>query len=237
MYRTLKGDRIVETVGKLEARIRERFPNASLCSVAAELQSIAHEARARCRIIRKSHTPLRFGVFIFVALGLAGIIMLFTKVEVTEGMWQIENFLEEFEAALGSLVFLGAAIAFLVTLETRFKRRKALIAIGELRAIAHIVDMHQLTKDPEPILATGPTTPNSPERTMTPFELSRYFDYCSEMLAITAKIGALYVQAFPDPIALASVDEVENLCSGLSRKVWQKAMILDRFAGVASQDS
>ena len=28
-------------------------------------------------------------------------------------------------------------------------------------------------------------------------------------------IGALYVQAFPDAVALTAVDDVETLCSGL----------------------
>ena len=33
----------------------------------------------------------------------------------------------------------------------------------------------------------GPDTPSSPLRRMTPFELTRYLDYCSEMLAIISK--------------------------------------------------
>jgi hypothetical protein len=236
VYRTLRADRIIDTARQLEARIVERFPESSLGKVAAELTSVAKEAGERCEAIQQSYLSLRIGGALVGALGLGGLIALATRVEVTPSMWQIENFLEEFDAAIGSVVFLGAAFVFLVTLETRFKRRKALEAIGELRAIAHIVDMHQLTKDPEPIIVEAHATPSSPKRAMTPFELSRYLDYCSELLSITSKIGALYVQAFPDPVALAAVDEVENLCSGLSRKVWQKIMILDRFAGAARED-
>jgi hypothetical protein len=56
--------------------------------------------------------------------------------------------------------------------------------------------------------------------------LSRYLDYCSEMLSITGKIAALYIQDFDDDVALAAVNEVENLTTGLSRKVWQKLMIV-----------
>ncbi len=57
--------------------------------------------------------------------------------------------------------------------------------------MAHIVDMHQLTKDPEPLLLDGPSTPSSPERKLTPFELGRYLDYSSEMLSMISKTAAI----------------------------------------------
>ena len=44
---------------------------------------------------------------------------------------------------------IGAAVLFLVTLEVRLRRQRALAAIHELRSLAHVVDMHQLTKHPE----------------------------------------------------------------------------------------
>ena len=33
---------------------------------------------------------------------------------------------------------------------------------------------------------------------MTPFQLSRYLNYCSEMLSLTGKIAAVYIQRFDD---------------------------------------
>jgi hypothetical protein len=87
--------------------------------------------------------------------------------------------------------------------------------------------MHQLTKDPERVLRkTWESTPSSPKETMSPFLLTRYLDYCSEMLSILGKIAALYVQNFDDEVALAAVNEIEGLTTGLSRKIWQKIMIL-----------
>ena len=35
------------------------------------------------------------------------------------------------------------------------------------------------------------------------------------------------MQDFPDGPTVAAVDQVENLCSGLSQKIWQKLMVLD----------
>jgi predicted MPP superfamily phosphohydrolase len=126
------------------------------------------------------------------------------------------------------VVFLGLAVLFLANVETRIRRRRALAAIHELRSIAHIVDMHQLTKDPDQFLAEGSVTVSSPQRTMTRFQLARYLDYCTELLSLTSKVAALYVQDFQDPVVLDAVTDVENLTTGLSRKIWQKIMIVDR---------
>jgi len=99
-------------------------------------------------------------------------------------------------------------------------------AIHELRSIAHIIDMHQLTKDPDRLLMVGPDTKSSPQRTMSAFELTRYLDYCIEMLSLAGKVAALYIQHFEDPEAVSAVNDLEDLTSGLSRKIWQKIMVL-----------
>ena len=135
-------------------------------------------------------------------------------------------FLQVVEAGLNDLILIGAALAFLMTVETRVKRRRALKALHELRSLAHVIDMHQLTKDPERLLLPGRDTASSPQRTLSPFELGRYLDYCSELLAILSKIAALYAERFDDSVALAAIDELEALTNGLSRKIWQKVMIL-----------
>jgi hypothetical protein len=135
-----------------------------------------------------------------------------------------------FESAVNDMVFAGVAVWFLATVETRLKRRVALRGIHELRSIAHVVDMHQLTKDPEHVLGLGPSTDSSPERSMTRFELARYLDYCSELLSLTSKLAALYVQGFDDARVLAAVNDVQGLTTGLASKIWQKIVILDTAA-------
>ena len=236
MYRILQPERIVETAETLAARVEDRFPGRGLSRVAAELTEVARQARARCEEIRRPHRTLRALIAVLLLLAFVALALLAGNVKFTGAMWHAENFFSEVNDFLGSLVFFGAAILFLATLENRWKRGKALEAVGELRALAHIIDMHQLTKDPEPLLVRGSPTAHSPKRAMTPFELSRYFDYCSEMLSVTSKVGALYIQALPDPVALEAVDDLEELCTGLSRKIWQKIMILDRYGGGAPGD-
>jgi hypothetical protein len=87
--------------------------------------------------------------------------------------------------------------------------------------------MHQLTKDPSIVLQAGPPTDASPTRAMNRFELTRYLDYCSEMLSLTNKLAALYAQHLPDPVIIDAVNDIEQLTTNLSSKIWQKITILD----------
>src|SRR5262249_26225967 len=121
-------------------------------------------------------------------------------------------------------------ILFLITLETRLKRRRALAALHELRAIAHVVDIHQVAKDPDALLQPELAAAETPGQTIkTVADLDRYLHFCNELLAIISKIAALYVQESPDAPTVSAVDQVESLCSGLSQKIWQKITILDQF--------
>jgi hypothetical protein len=98
-------------------------------------------------------------------------------------------------------------------------------ALHRLRSLAHVIDMHQLTKDPTVILDTHKTQA-SPERTMSQFELTRYLDYCSEMLAMVGKLAALYGERMRDGVVIDAVNDIETLTTSLGRKIWQKITII-----------
>ena len=110
--------------------------------------------------------------------------------------------------------------------------RVELLFVRQLRAVVHIVDMHQLTKDPEHLLVPSNRTASSPELEFTRFELSRYLDYCSELLSLSSKLAALHAQYVNDPVVLDAVNDIEVLASNLSNKIWQKIMILDTMPGL-----
>ncbi|MGB5052164.1 MAG: hypothetical protein WBO46_24660, partial [Caldilineaceae bacterium] len=82
--------------------------------------------------------------------------------------------------------------------------------------------------DPEALLSPENRTEHSPPRTMSRFELTRYLDYCSEMLSLIAKLAAMYAQETQDAVVLAAVREIQDLGSGLSGEVWQKIILLSR---------
>jgi len=226
-YRQLQPIRIVETAERLERRIGERFPGSGLQRVAAELVTTARAAAARSEMLRRPNLYLRAGAGLLL-LGLLAIIsLLFASLRVADEEITVSSLIQSIDAVLSAVVFLGASAIFLVTIDMRLKRRRTLAALHELRSLAHVVDMHQLTKDPE-MVTEEKVTASSPERRLGRFELTRYLDYSSEMLSIISKIAALYVQGFEDPPCLQAVDSVESLTSGLSRKIWQKITIIDR---------
>ncbi len=225
-YKSLNPDKIVASTDMLYKRIHERFPKRGISKVCAELHQIAHATRERAAWINKPHWVLRIAIAVLVVLLIYVTGMLFWEVEVVIGAMDLPQFLEAINNGINDVILLGAGIFFLFTVETRLKRQRALEALHELRALAHIIDMHQLTKDPERVLSRWVKTNSSPVEGMTVFQLSRYLDYCSEMLSVIGKIAALYVQDFQDPLATAAVNEIEDLTNGLSRKIWQKIMIL-----------
>lgn len=236
MEHSLNSEHLVETIDILYKRISERFPNSGLSKVCLELHTIAKDTKSRCQWIKKPQILLRLGVglVIFFILCLTIFLLiagigLTVKDNTIEGI-EFVDFLQILEMGVNMLILIGAALFFFVTLETRKKRKRAMISLHELRALAHVIDMHQLTKDPERIFSDKKNrTASSPQQTMTAFELTRYLDYCTEMLSLVGKMAALYAQDFEDEIVLAAVNDVENLTTGLSRKIWQKIVILYRF--------
>ena len=225
-YDSLDGDKIAGTIERLGWRIGERFPGSGLGQACQRLHAIAIQAKQRSEWIDRPLIGLRLAIAFLIALILVGLVAgVMSFGGSTEPMTFID-FVQALEAGINDVVLIGAGIFFLATLENRIKRSRALAAVHELRALAHIIDMLQLTKDPERVLSPGESLQWSPPSTMTAFELGRYLDYCSEMLSLTGKIAALYVQNFDDSVALAAVNEIEGLTTGLSRKIWQKIMIL-----------
>lgn len=230
MYRSLDANKIIATCKTLRQRIGERFPSSGLFRVAEEVLAVASEAQARAELIRRPHVPLRIAIaaLLFILVALPGyFVVTFVRIKLDPELLEIGNLLQWLEAATAMMIFAAGVLAFLITIESRMKRGRALAALHELRSLAHIIDMHQLAKAPERLLRGGERTPSSPERRMTAFELCRYFDYCIELLSILSKVAALYVQDFPDADTLQAVEQVEDLSAMLSRQIWQKMMAIE----------
>jgi hypothetical protein len=224
--RVLREDKLLETVEHISKRIGERFPDSGLSQVATEIVQITREALVRAEAIRRPNFWLRGGLVLLLLIAVAGVVM-YARTRSDQTSFA-QTALEFVDAAKGSAAILTAVAIFLVTLETRLKRRRALQAVHELRAIAHIIDMHQLAKDPDRF--DHPTTPVMVSgRPMDADSMRRYLHFCTELLAVVSKIGQVYVQEFPDATAETAVDHFEGLATGLSSKIWQKLMILDRI--------
>ena len=231
MYRTLSSEKLVETLDRLKLRIEERFPGAGLARVCAELRDVTAAASARADALQRPNLGLRAIMAGLVMAGLGLFAYVLSVIDIKRDADSLSGVLQGIDASFNIVVLLGAALFFLATIEERLKRRKALKDLHALRAIVHVIDMHQLTKDPVSTTAAGPATPSSPERKLSAFELMRYLDYCAEMLSLSAKAAALYGQSLRDAIVIETVSEIEQLTSNLSQKVWQKIMILQMGEG------
>jgi hypothetical protein len=152
------------------------------------------------------------------------------RLEELQELLRLGNFIPLLESGINDVILIGAGIFFLISAETRIKRRRVLNSLHRLRVFAHIIDMHQLHKDPERVRQRGDITPSTPRIDLTPFELSRYLDYCSELLSLTGIIAGLYAQNSEDPVLVDAVSDIEQITNGISRKIWQKLMILDSLA-------
>ncbi|MEW4488029.1 hypothetical protein AB1L42_08085 [Thalassoglobus sp. JC818] len=227
----LDPEKIIETVATLRNRIRERFPDAGLATVADDLLNIARDAQQTGMAIKRPMYGVRLLSFLIIIAISACFVMVIKVIRIPNQPLPAGELVQALDAGFNALVLIGATVIFLMTLETRVKRSRTVKAIHRLRSLVHIIDMHQLTKDPERVLTRDPkhNTLSSPKRMMDRFLLNRYLDYCSEMLALCGKIAAVYVDEFSDPQAVAVVNDLENLTTGLGRKIWQKIMILHSF--------
>lgn len=229
LYRRLNSEKILSTSEKLHQRVEERFPQWGLSQVCAELDTVTREAKANIEEINRPNYYLRAGIVAMLILVVALGVNAWASIDMSSPAFTLTDVLQLLESGIQDLVFFGAGIYFLISIENRTRRNHTLDKLNELRSLAHVIDMHQLTKDPERTLNPKFDTESSPRTQMTIFELSRYLDYCSEMLSVIGKVAALYVQDFDDQVALTAVNEIETLASGLSHKIWQKIMIIHQL--------
>ena len=228
--RRLNPDKVVKTLAQLQERIEARFPDSGLAAVCADLAEAGRNTERRAQRLSRPFIALRLFVGLIVLAAAVGEVSVALEIP-----WRsvlatgIVPLAQGLESAVNLVILSGGAAWFLLTLETRWKRRRVRTALNELRAFAHVVDMHQLTKDPTVVLGGAHPTNASPKRAMSEFQLARYLDYCAEMLALISKLAALYGLRSVDTEIDQSVREIEGLTSDLGRKIWQKITILGQL--------
>ena len=224
LHPKLDPKRIIKTIGLLKIRIEERFPGGGLGRVCGDLKEIAQDTDQKIEEIQRNHFGYRFVLFLVVTGTLFLAIFGLSRLKADQGETTLTEMLQVLEALFNLVVLTGAAIIFLVSIENRTKRRKVIKAVNALRCLAHVIDSHQLTKDPCYVDKKVIRTSHSPERNMDGFLLNRYLDYCTEMLSLVSKVAFLYVQDYHDSVSTKAVKDLEDLTTGLSQKIWQKIM-------------
>jgi hypothetical protein len=206
--------------------VDERFPDSGLSKVGAEVVAVARTSEADAEQLAEPHRKIRVLVGAVLAAGVACALLVISKLSFGDVQGEAIPLVQGVESAMNIAILVGLGVLALTRLESRWKQRRTLASLHKLRSLAHVIDMHQLTKDPSPGRPTLAPTTSSPKRDLTVPQLLRYLDYCSEMLSLIGKLAALYAQSLNDPVVVAAVNDIETLTTNLSRKIWQKIAIV-----------
>ncbi|RUV73095.1 MAG: hypothetical protein EOR30_12335 [Mesorhizobium sp.] len=228
-YRTLDSKLIIETAERLEKRVAERFPDAGLRGVAIELVSLSRDLAKAAKALEAPIWWLRGVVVAAIAAGalmflFVGTILPLGRISGTDDAVQS---VQGIESLINMIILAVLGFLALIRTEERIKRKQVFRKLHGLRSLIHVIDMHQLTKDPAALSTDFKPTSHSPARITDRADLARYLDYCSEMLSITGKIAALFAQSVNDNVVVDGVNDIESLSSNLSRKIWQKITLID----------
>jgi hypothetical protein len=235
-YERLDGSEVRAVISYLGERIDTYLPrHPGLRAAADELGKVIDGLQERRR-----HAPWQRAALLLVSRVLIVVVLAVSVVAVASavrdavargGKLAAFEWLPVVESLINDLVFAGIAIWFLLSLADRVVRNDLIRRLHRLRSLAHIIDMHQMSKDPSPVLGRAPA-PGAEDlervspRTMSARDYALYLEYCSELLSLTSKAAALCAEESTDALVLDTVSEIENLTTGMSRKIWQKISLL-----------
>lgn len=224
-YQNLDAAKVRATVDKLRGRISARFGARGLTNVADELsglvQQVADETSASHVRLRRA-TAVAWTAAGVLILGTLALFVWATHDARTDAPDSTFEWLPLLESGINDLIFVGLAVLFLVSAPERRERARLLAVLHRLRSLAHVIDMHQLAKNPE----QAPIESDSDE--LDAAQLHHYFDYCSELLSLVAKTAALSAEHTSDSVVLDTVSTLETMTANLSASIWQKIQLLPR---------
>ncbi|MDT5094096.1 MAG: hypothetical protein QOH60_3459 [Mycobacterium sp.] len=227
----LSADHVGQTVAQLERRISARFGERGLTKAVRDLGGLvvlveSEAANSRDRLRRRAMAARVAGITIVAATLIALAFSL--RSVIVNGLARTADWVPLVESTVNDLVFAGIALVFLWAFPERLERRALLRVLHRLRSFAHVIDMHQLSKDPEQVSPGYTPTAESIRHGLDADQLHYYLNYCSEMLSLDAKAAALCAEHSADDVVLETISYIETLTTELSNKIWQKISLLPR---------
>lgn len=237
-FQRLSGEAVRTATRGLQSRIYQRFPQRSLWEVAGELVGLVEEviegAGISRRRVRSSQVLSRLGILLVVLLIGTALALSATSLWTHPGELGPMDWLPLIETVVNDLVFTGVAVFFLLAVPQRMERKRVLMLLHRLRSLAHVIDMHQLDKVPERLARRESRNDKEP---LNREQMTHYLDYCTELLSLVGKAGALFGEDSTDGEVLDAVEGIETLTSDMARKVWQKVAILQAMPDQSSARS
>jgi hypothetical protein len=228
-YQHLESDLVLATVERLRLRIDARFKSSGLARVAGELgrsvTEVSDQAGASHARIRRTTALARLASLLVVLAGMFALGLALS--DATEGGPERSfDWLPLVESTISNVVYAAIAVLFLWALPERLERRNLLATLHRLRSLAHVIDMHQLGKDPEQLTPSYRPTAQSLPNDLDAEQMHHYFAYCTELLSLVAKTAALCAEHTTDSVVLDTVSTMETLTTDMSSKIWQKIALL-----------
>lgn len=227
----LSAEHVGSTVAQLERRILARFGERGLTKAVRDLGGLVtrvQEEADESHVRQRRRTRLARTISLTI-VGATVFALIFTmRSAVIDGLARPVDWVPLVESVINDLVFAAIAVLFLWAIPERLERRSLLGLLHRLRSLAHVIDMHQLSKDPEQVSATYEPTEQSIRHGLDADQLHHYLAYCSEMLSLTAKTAALCGEHTSDGVVLDTISTIETLTTELSNKIWQKISLLPR---------
>ncbi|MFA6299606.1 MAG: hypothetical protein WC642_10595, partial [Nocardioides sp.] len=219
LHEPLEAGPVRRTVTLLRERIAARFPERGLPKVAGDLLILIDAVESGADAMQGRIRAARLASRTLMALILAGtVVAIVLAVRDTlrvDGLFSSSlDVLPLIETMINDLVFAGIAVYFLWSFPERLQRGRTLALLHQLRSTAHIIDMHQLTKDPEQLRPSFTMTSVSQPLDLTRDEMERYLDYCTELLSLVGKTAALCAEESRDAVVLDTVNSIEEPTTG-----------------------
>jgi hypothetical protein len=209
--------RIVQTAENLARSISDKLPESTLASLAAELAAIARATDERARQARRPIYAIRCVSLLAIGASLVGIFYLLGHIHTRWDFGTITEFFEATDAGFNLLILLAGALWFLVTIEERVKRTRALASLGELREFIHVIDVTQLYYTPD-LYKVDPAS----SRTSLNLDYT-YLLFCTQMLAVISNLAPLYTRGATGDSIWRAASDVEMLANAIATKLVSKA--------------
>ena len=210
---SIDGYQVTLAFENLQNQISKTFPESGLIHTLEDLTSASKEATAiseKKSVVWKLSWPVAILIptIVFVSV----LWLFFDKNAPINGFDDVDGVL--------NLIFLCVMIGYLIRQAFKSVRRiSAMKQLHKIRSLIHMLDMKQQNKKYHNKCLTN-------KRPLTTSQNIMYLDDCSQALSLAGKIAALLIEGHNDTIVIATVNEIDSLCNGISAKIWQKISVL-----------
>ncbi len=214
-----------QTATRLVDRIRSRFGEDHLTDIALQVAHVGSLSQKKLAAALKAGSIIRLLTWPWVVAAAVGIIAWIRSLGLTLELKDAGDLAQSLDSVFQLLLVLGAGAWFLLSIGSKVQRRALLRALQELNELAQVIDLIQLDKDPDRLyFSKEQQTDKSPTlgKANTAFLLSRYLDYCAELLSLLAKIGCLYRDKVSDEVVLGKLGDFDRLTNQLRANISTK---------------